>query len=134
MKKLILTFLLILTAQLSSAQEVAFKADCIKVIRISGATAQMETAKKQIMGMISEEKHDAFGKEFDAYLPSLYDKMADIYMAEYSHEDIKAMISFYESTVGKKMSGKAGTILEKSMAAGQEWGMELQEMMGKYMD
>lgn len=134
MKKIILTFLLLLTVQIGFAQEEAFKADCIKVIRMSGATAQMETAKKQIMMNIPEAKQAEFSKEFDATMPSLYNKIAVMYMAEYTHDEVKAMIKFYESPVGKKMSEKAGILFEKSMVAGQEWGMELQQMMGKYLN
>lgn len=134
MKKIIVTFLFILIAQLGFSQEEAFKEDCIKVIKMSGATAQMESAKKQIMGMIPEEKKAEFTKDFDAYMPSLYNKIAALYMAEYTHDDVKAMIKFYESPVGKKMSDKAGVLFEKSMIAGQEWGMELQQLMSKYLN
>jgi hypothetical protein len=42
------------------------------------------------------------------------------------------MIAFYESPVGKKINEKSGVILEKSQAAGQEWGQGLQTMMMKY--
>ena len=99
---------------------------------MSGATNQMKSAKNQILQMVPKEKQAAFIVEFDSTLPSLYDKLATIYMEEYSKEDIKAMIAFYESPVGKKINEKSGVILEKSQAAGQEWGQGLQTMMMKY--
>lgn len=134
MKKIVLSFLFVLVAHLGFAQDAAFKADVLKVIKASGSTAQMESAKKQIMAMIPDSKHAAFSKDFDATMPSLYDKMADIYMKEYSHADVKEMLKFYESPIGKKISEKAGAIYEASMLAGQEWGMGLQEMLMKYME
>lgn len=134
MKKIILLFALVLTTQFVSAQDAAFKADVLKVIKMSGSTAQMESAKKQIMAMIPESKHAEFSKDFEASMPALYDKLAVIYMKEYTPADIKEMIKFYESPVGKKIAEKAGVLFEQSMLAGQEWGAGLQEMMMKYME
>ena len=134
MKKLILTFAFVAVAQFGFAQEdAAFKADVMKVIERSGSGGQMNSAKKQILAMIPEDKHAAFTVEFDAMLPKIYEGTAKIYMEEYTKEDIKAMLAFYESPVGKKINEKAGVFLEKSQAAGQEWGQGLQGMMMKYV-
>lgn len=133
MKKFILSVVVLLVTQLTIAQD-AFKADVIKVIKASGSAAQMEAAKDQIKAMIPEAKFEEFSKDFDATLPSLYEAMAKNYMETYTHDDIKAMLKFYESPVGKKISEKAKDMLKKNMEAGQEWGMELQGMMMKYME
>lgn len=54
MKKLILTFAFVAVAQLGFAQEdPAFKADVLKVVQRSSG-AQIEGAKKQILGMIQK--------------------------------------------------------------------------------
>ena len=133
MKKLLLTIAFVLVAQVGMAQDAAYKADAIKVLTLSGSAATMDSAKKQILGMIPEAKQAAFLVEFEASLPSLYDKLADIYMKEYTHADLKEMIKFYETPVGKKIASKAGVIYEQSTKAGQEWGQGLQPMMMKYM-
>ena len=83
--------------------------------------------------MIPKEKQAAFLVEFEATLPSLYDKIANVYMQEYTHDDIKQILKFYETPIGKKMTEKAGVIAEKNMTASQEWGSSLQGMMMKYM-
>jgi hypothetical protein len=111
----------------------AFKADVLKVIDLSGAAGPMASVKDQILGSIPESKHADFIKEFDATLPSLYEKIAVVYMETYTHEDIKEMIKFYESPVGKKIAKNAGPLFQKSSAAGQEWGMQLQGVLMKYM-
>jgi hypothetical protein len=133
MKKLIVTFALVLVAQVGFSQEDAFKKDVLKVIEMSGSTNAMKSAKNQILKMVPQDKQAAFILEFDATMPSLYDKMAMIYMETYTKEDIKSMLAFYESPVGKKINEKAGDIMEKTQAAGKEWGEELQGMMMKYM-
>jgi hypothetical protein len=132
MKKLLVAVAFAFVTHVGFAQDEAFKKDVLRVIEMSGATNQMKSAKNQILQMVPKEKQAAFIIEFDATLPSLYDKLATIYMEEYSKEDIKAMIAFYESPVGKKINEKSGVILEKSQAAGQEWGQGLQTMMMKY--
>jgi len=133
MKKLILTFAVLLVAQVGFSQDDAFKKDVLKVIEMSGADNAMKSAKTQILQMVPKEKQAAFILEFDATMPSLYDKIAKVYMETYTKEDIKAMLVYYESPVGKKIKEKAGDVLEKTQAAGKEWGEELQGMMMKYM-
>jgi uncharacterized protein len=134
MKKLILAFALVLVANLGMAQvNEAFKKDVLKMIELTGSASQMKMAKDQILKMVPKEKQAAFLVEFDAALPSLYDKMAGTYMQEYTHEEIKSILKFYDTPIGKKMTEKAGVIAEKNAAASQEWAMGLQGIMMKYM-
>lgn len=133
MKKLIVTFAFVLAAQVGFAQDAAFKNDVKRVIEMTGASAQIDVAKKQILGMIPEAKQAAFLKDFDATMPSYFDKVADVYMKEYTHAEIKEMIKFYETPLGKKITSKAGVLTEKTMEAAQAWGVELQSIMMKYM-
>lgn len=133
MKKLILALAFVLTTQFAVAQDAAFKADVMKVIKMTGSDAQMALAKKQIIGMIPAEKQADFTKEFEATMPAFYDKMATVYMKEYTHAEVKEMIKFYESPVGLKITQKSGTMTEQTMLAAQEWGSGLQEMIMKYM-
>ena len=132
MKKVFLTFAGIFLVNIASAQD-SFKADALKVIEISGAAGPMQMAKEQIMQSIPEAKKTEFSKDFDASLPALYNKLATIYMETYSPEDVKAMLAFYQSPVGKKISASAGELFKKSTAAGQEWGIDLQTIMMKYI-
>ena len=135
MKKLLVVaaFAFVSFAGQSQTTDEAFKKDVLKVIEGSGSTSQMTSALSQIMKMIPSDKQEAFKAEFNAMLPSLNDKMAVIYMETYSKEDIKAMLAFYESPIGKKIKEKSGILTEKSMAASQEWAKDLQPLMMKYI-
>ena len=134
MKKLFLSIAFLLIAQITIAQDASFKADALKLISISGADAQIKMVKPQILNMIPENKKENFSKEFDASIPGLLDKMANVYMEIYTTDDIKAMIVFYESPLGKKMSAKAAELGQRSLQAGQEWSLELQGIMAKYKE
>ncbi|HEX8268337.1 MAG TPA: DUF2059 domain-containing protein [Flavobacterium sp.] len=133
MKKIILTLVLVLAAQISFAQDDAFKKDVYKVIEATGAMASITMYRDQMAASLAADKKEAFQKEFDALLPPLYDKIAVIYMDVYSKDDIKAMLTFYNSPVGKKITAASGDIAKRSMVAGQEIGPQLQALMMKYM-
>ncbi len=135
MKKFILTFALVLVAQFGFSQEdAAFKADVDKVIQLSGAGGQMASAKKQVLAMIPEDKKAAFLVEFDLIISKIQEGTAKLYMQEYTKEDIKAMIAFYESPVGKKMNEKAEVLATKAQESMMEVTGEVQALMAKYME
>ena len=132
MKKIFFSIAFVVTAQISFSQDTAFKNDVLKMISLSGSDAQMKKAKSQFLKMIPVADQAAFSKEYDKTLPGFQNKVAKIYMETYTHEDIKGIIAFYESPVGKKMSEKSGIISEKSMQVAQEWAKELQGISSNY--
>lgn len=117
----------------SSNGDEDFKKDVMKVIERSGSGGQLAAAKKQILTMIPEDKQAAFLVEFDALMPKVYETTAKIYMEEYTKEDIKAMLAFYESPVGKKMAEKAEVIAGKSQEAMMSLQGDIQALVMKYM-
>jgi len=133
MKKVFFTLLFAAFAQATFAQNTASKADVMKVIQMSGSDVQMKMAKNQILKMIPGSKQDMFLKDFDAALPALYDNLAKVYMETYTKEDIKAMLDFYESPVGKKITSKSVELNEKTIIATLEWSQGLQDLMMKYL-
>lgn len=135
MKKLLFILAVVCASQLSSAQakDEALKKDVLRLIQVSGGAGPAKAAKTQLLTMIPAEKHAAFIVEFDQSLPTLYDKMADVYMEVYTKEDIKAMLAFYDTPLGKKMSEKSADIFSKSQIAAKDWSQGLQALMMKYM-
>jgi hypothetical protein len=111
----------------------AFKIDVLKVIERSGTAGQIAGAKKQILSMIPEDKQAAFLVEFEAMVSKIYDASAKIYMEEYNKEDIKAMLAFYESPVGKKMAEKSEAIMSKSQESMTSVQGDMQALVAKYM-
>lgn len=133
MKKLILTFVFAAVAQIGFAQEdAAFKADVLKVVQKSSGS-QIEAAKKQILGMIPEAKQASFLVEFDGIIAKANEGTVKIYMEEYTKEDIKAILAFYNSPVGKKMDEKAEIITTKTQESMMSLQGEVQELISKYM-
>lgn len=134
MKNLFIAATMLLSVQFVSAQSADFKKDAVEALKLSGATANFTVYAEAIMSQISDEiKKAEFKKEFDATLPSLYDKMADSFVKNYTHEDIKKMIEFYNSPLGLKIQKNTPIILKDQGAAMEEWGGKLQGIVMKYM-
>jgi len=133
MKKIILTAVFAFATFSGFAQDETLKKDVLKVIELSGSGGQMAAAKKQLLGMIPKEKQAAFIIEFDALMPKIYDASAKVYMEEFTKEDIKAMLAFYESPVGKKMAEKSEVIATKTQEGMAALQGEIQALMMKYM-
>jgi hypothetical protein len=53
------------------------------------------------------------------------DLFVPIYDRYFSHEDIKELIRFYETPIGKKMLDVTPLITKESFAIGQEWGQRI---------
>ncbi len=133
MKKLLLAFAFVLVSQIGFAQENASKEDVSEVIEKSGNSGQMSAARTQMLTMIPQDKHAAFLVDFDILMKKVNDATVEIYMQEYSKEDIKAMLAFYNSPVGKKMAVKSEKIANKSQESMASLQGEIQALMMKYI-
>ncbi len=134
MKKYIIIVSVLFIAQTGFSQvDEAYKKQVLKLVEMSDTATQIKLAKTQILTMIPEAKHAEFIKDFDSTLPSLYDEMTVSYMEVYTKDDIKAMIAFYESPVGQKITAKSGDLSAKTSEIGKKWGEGLQAMVMKYM-
>lgn len=132
MKKVVLTFALLLITTIGFSQE-AFKKDVVHYLEVSGQSNTFKMITKDLVNNIPEAKKAEFQKELDASINDLMSKMAEMYMSEFTHDEIKALLKFYESPVGKKLTDKTEVLYTKGQIVGQEWGMGLQTMMMKYM-
>jgi hypothetical protein len=132
MKKTVLSFALLLITTIGFSQE-TFKNDVVKYLEVSGQSNTFKMITKDLSANIPEAKKADFQKELDASINDLMGKMAEMYMTEFTHDDVKALLKFYESPAGKKLTDKTEVLYTKGQAVGQEWGMGLQAMMMKYM-
>jgi len=92
-------------------------------------TAQLKDVVRASNPNIPQQVLDALPEAIDDVLeeniPSLMSQMADIYDQHFTHEDIRALIGFYSSAVGRKLVEAQPAIAQQSAAAGQAWGMSL---------
>ena len=82
-------------------------------------------AYKQQMPNVDPQFWDDFAKSVKP--DDLINLVVPIYAKYFTDDDIQAMITFYDSPVGKKMIEKLPLITQESMQAGGEWGKQLSE-------
>lgn len=121
-------------AQEQPVADTAKQQDILKLLRLSGSAELGLQAMDQIMMSFEEMFPDVpagFWADFrnEAKAEDLLDMMIPIYDKYYTHDDIRDLIKFYESPVGRKMIETMPLVLQESMQAGQEWGRALSEKM-----
>lgn len=121
-------------AQQQPIADTAKQQDILKLLRVSGSAElgiqvmdQMMMSFEEILPDVPAEFWADFRNEVKA--EDLLDMMVPIYDKYYTHDDIRELIKFYESPVGKKMVETMPLLLQESMQAGQEWGRALSEKM-----
>lgn len=133
MKKILFIIVLAICSITANAQteNTKFKEETVKLIKIISADSFMPYIE-QITAAIPEENQTAFSKELEVTFDKLYSSMAEIYMKEFTEEEILQLIAFYETPVGKKIASISGTLSQEASVALQDWGLEVQEIMEKY--
>ncbi len=132
MKKLLFVAAFIcFSININAQNDEAFTNDTTKLVEMLTEYA-FKPVIAQFSSMVSEENKTAFLEELDLTFPYLYVSMAKIYMEEFTHDEVLALIAFYETPVGKKLADKSVELAQKGMAAGQIWGGKVQEIIAKY--
>jgi hypothetical protein len=134
MKKVLFVclFMVAFAAKSNAQDDSGFKEETIEFIKLTGAGSAFEGAIAQLGMMVSEENKEAYTKEANGTLVGLYDKMADLYMSEFTQAEIQELIAFYHTDLGKKLAEKQLKLTQRGMAFGQSWGIEVQGIAAKY--
>jgi hypothetical protein len=136
MKLSILTVLLALITTLSFGQvNDTYKSTLQKMMQVSGSEATFKTALDQMISIFKQQQlnvpseiwnefaaemnKDAIGKLVELILPA--------YQKHLTEADLRQLIAFYETPVGKKFAEKTPLITQETMVAGQEWGRQIGE-------
>ena len=78
---------------------------------------------KKACPQVPKEVWDEFLRGVTA--EGLVDRVVPIYQKYYTEEDVRQLINFYRSSVGRKTVQVQPELLRDSLAAGQQWGAEL---------
>lgn len=134
MKKIVLVAAFMLAGHFGFAQDAAYKADAEKYMEVSGQMKAFDYMTEDIMLNVPEAKRAEFKKEFEESLKDFKSRMAEVYMEEFTHDEIKELIQLYDTPIGKKLYEKNKVLYDKGQQVGMEWGAGLQGIMMKYME
>jgi uncharacterized protein len=122
--------------QPSTAEAAAKRQDIRKLMELTGAgnvgqqiAAQMIPMFKQGNPQVPQAFWDEAKKEFNS--ESMIELIIPIYDKHLTHEDVKGLIAFYQSPLGRKMTSVMPQIAQESLQAGQQWGMQVAQRIQK---
>jgi len=125
------------------------RADIIKLVKMTGAMSIMSQVINTISSNMVDSLITASGRRvperateimkaeitnvWDQEIKSekVFDYFVPIYDKYYSHKEIKALIDFYETDLGKKTVTVLPHITQEGMMAGKKWGQAVWEIAAK---
>ncbi|MGB3605681.1 DUF2059 domain-containing protein [Psychroserpens sp.] len=132
MKKLLFIVTLACTFSIQAQDSSAFKQQTLEFIKLTGTGDAFDNVIAQIGAQVPAEKKEAYLEAANATLDNLYSQLAEVYMKEFTSEEIAELVMFYQSDLGKKLASKQTALAQKGMTIGQKWGMELGQMAQQY--
>ena len=132
MKKTVLALFLFVSAMQLSAQgtDPLMK----KFFKASGSEASFKNVIILMMNnfktnpafaTIPDEFWTEFAKEAEESYGEVEMKIAEVYQQHFTNDEIKQLIAFYESPIGKKLVQEQPAIQADSYKYGSEWGQKL---------
>lgn len=131
----------LLVAFMSKAQTSDYDRDLVKLMSINGSTEtynmvynQLTTQLKQTKPGVPDSAWSNLKHEvFDVEVNELTKQLVPLYKKHFTHEDVKELIGFYESPIGKKLTAKTPLLTQESMQLSQTWGMNLMSKLYDWM-
>jgi hypothetical protein len=144
MKKLFIVLIVVTVVFAGSANSYADQnEDTLKLLEVTGSLdigAQMGTAiAQQMIASLKNARPDIDSKAFtiiEEEIVSIINsemknnegivkELINIYSKHYSHQDIKDLLKFYQSDLGKKLISTTPSVVQESMVVGQNWGQRI---------
>jgi hypothetical protein len=141
MYKIMFIIGLCLSMYVCQAQQTDSEKDILKLMEVNGSAANYDLAFDQMIAQYKMMKpnvpqmywesarRDVFNKE----IVELNKKLIPIYQKNFSNEEIKQLIAFYTSPLGKKLTEGTAKIGKESMQVAQPWGMALGGKLNGYL-
>jgi len=84
----------------------------------------LKKSNSEINHGIWNEFTDICTEEMKRSLPELEEPIIAIYDANFSADEIKQLVAFYQSPVGRKIVVQLPQLMQQSIAMGQSWGQQ----------
>lgn len=118
---------------ITPAQSGKLEADARLLVRISGSTQSLDALLVQVTvhfrmlhPQVSEKKWEQLHDEiFEPAREMALNQMAEIFKRHFTHDEIRILIDFYSSPLGKKLTGLYGAINNDLVPVSQDWNAQL---------
>ena len=141
-RNLLCISVLLVASFVVKAQAQPADADIIKMQQVNGSVGSINTMYPQIEAQLKSTKSGvpqakwaAVKKEvFDVEVAGLIKQLIPIYKKHFTKEEVKAIIAFYESPIGKKLASQTPLISLESMQVSQTWAKGLYGKIQAFLD
>ena len=141
MKRLLFIVFMVVGCIIVNAQNSEFEKDVAKLLEVNGNAANYDLAFDQLVAQykmmkpnVPQEFWEAARRDvFNVEIAELNKKMIPLYKKNFTHEEIKKLIDFYQSPLGKKLTEGTTKIGKESIQIAQTWGMELGGKLNSYL-
>ena len=110
--------------------DVGKRADIIRLLQVTQATnmgeqavQQILTTFRQMMPQVKEDVWQEVKKEVGA--DELIQRLIPVYDKHFGASELKELLRFYESPIGKKTTQVMPAINQEALQIGQQWGSEV---------
>jgi hypothetical protein len=117
----------------------AKRADILRLLQVTQAASMGEQAVQQIlatfrqmMPQVKDEVWQEVKKEVSA--DELIQRLVPIYDKHFSPAELKDLLRFYESPIGKKTTQVMPAINQEALQIGQQWGSEVSLRVKRRVD
>lgn len=133
MYKILFIIGLCLSMYICQAQQTETEKDILKLMEVNGSAANYDMAFEQIVSQFKMMKPNvpqltwdmAKREVFDKEIVELNKKLIPVYQKNFAPAEIKQLIEFYQSPLGKKLVDGTTKVGKESMQIAQPWGMSL---------
>ncbi len=120
----------VVAEEMSDPAAVSKRADIKRLMEVTDVSSLGMQIMNQMIVTMNQGRSEAHKKFWTDYMAEadpndLIKMIIPIYEKHLTHEEIKQLIAFYESPIGKKLIKVQPQIMMESMAAGEEWGKKL---------
>lgn len=130
---MIMLFATVTSVYAQSDNNNEYRATLEKMMNLSGALEVSKTMVPQMVSMMKQASPgtaDAFWDDFAAKWKTKFaDRMVELYVPIYQKyltiDDLKDLIAFYETPIGKKLAEATPKMTVEGMQLGQKIGMEM---------
>lgn len=130
-----------LASTLAGAQKGELAKDIEKLLSINGSNVPYDLAFSQMVEHYKAVRNEAPQNAWNELRVNVYEKevrmlqqqMVPVYMKHFTQEEIRELIEFYETPLGKKLTGTLATISRENMQISHNWAINLGHKMNEYL-
>lgn len=129
MKNIIIAVIVLVSGFTANAQDQSFKEDVQKLMKLIGVEEQINYTREDMIMWTSPVYEKEFAADFDASVPVFRADVEEYYLTQYTHKEIKEILVFYESPVGKKITANNKVLLGLHKNADEKYFDSFSELM-----